>query len=149
MGRDASDGDRIEVRGLRVDGVHGVLEEERVHAQPFEVDLDLYLDTDPAASADELAATADYAAAVDAAVSVLLGPPRLLLESLAAAVAARVLEDRRVEEVTVAIRKLRPPLPHDVASTGVRIHRRRAGGFGRGDAGPGATGSGRVGPGNR
>ena len=47
----AVDGDRIEVRGLRVDGVHGVLEQERMHAQPFEVDLDLYLDTVPAARA--------------------------------------------------------------------------------------------------
>jgi hypothetical protein len=36
-----------------------------------------------------------------------------------------VLEDPRVEEVTVAVRKLRPPLAHAVASTGVRIHRRR------------------------
>jgi len=136
MGRGASDGDRIELRGLRVDGVHGVLEEERLHAQPFEVDLDLFLDTEPAASADDLAATADYAAATDAVVAVVTGPPRRLLESLAAAIADRVLADRRVESVTVVIRKLRPPLAHEVASTGVRIHRRRVGGAGPGRGAP-------------
>ena len=46
----APDGDRIEVRGLRLDGVHGVLEDERRAPQPFEVDLDLYLDTTTAAA---------------------------------------------------------------------------------------------------
>jgi len=120
-------GDRIEVRGLRVDGVHGVGAEERLGSQPFEIDLDLYLDVAPAASTDDLADTADYAAAADAVVAVVTGPPHRLLESLAGAIADSVLADRRVESVTVAIRKLRPPVPHQVASTGVRIHRRRPG----------------------
>ncbi len=117
--------DRIEVRGLRVDGVHGVLEEEQLRPQPFEVDLDLYLDTGPAAASDDLAATADYGAAVDAAVAVITGAPRQLLESLAGAIAAGVLADRRVVAVTVVVRKLRPPLESPVASTAVRVHRRR------------------------
>jgi dihydroneopterin aldolase len=118
-------GDRIEVRGVRVEGVHGVLEEERARPQPFEVDLDLYLDTAEAAATDDLATTADYAAAVDAVVAVVTGPPHRLVESLAGAIAAAVLDDPHVVEVTVAVRKLRPPVPHEVTSTGVRIHRRR------------------------
>jgi 7,8-dihydroneopterin aldolase/epimerase/oxygenase len=117
-------GDRVEVRGLRVDGVHGVLEEERAGPQPFEVDLDLYLDTGEAAATDDLTTTADYAGAVDAAVAVVTGRPHRLLESLAGAIADVVLEDPRVVEVTVAIRKLRPPVPHQLTSAGVRIHRR-------------------------
>jgi dihydroneopterin aldolase len=117
--------DRIEVRGLRVDGVHGVLDEEQVRSQPFEVDLDLYLDTGPGAASDDLATTADYGAAVDAAVTVITGPPRRLLESLAAAIADRVLEDTHIDAVTVVIRKLRPPLAPEVTSTGVRLHRSR------------------------
>ena len=32
--------DRIELRGLRVLGVHGALPDEQVRAQPFEIDLD-------------------------------------------------------------------------------------------------------------
>jgi dihydroneopterin aldolase len=118
--------DRIEVRGLRVEGVHGVLEEERALPQPFEVDLDLYLDTAEAAATDDLATTADYAAAVDAVVAVLTGPPHRLVESLAGAIAAAVLADPKVAEVTVSVRKLRPPVAYEVTSTGVRIHRRRA-----------------------
>jgi len=113
------------VRGLRLDAVHGVLPEERRTPQPFEVDLDLVLDTTAAARGDDLALSADYAAATEAAAGVLRGPPRRLLETLAADVAAAVLEDGRVDAVTVVVRKLRPPLGHPVGSTAVRIHRAR------------------------
>ncbi len=117
--------DRIEVRGLRAEGVHGVLPEEQTRPQPFEVDLDLYLDLAPAVSSDDLGDSADYAAAVDAALAVIAGPPRRLLETLAAAIATRVLEDPAVDQVTVTVRKLRPPVTAPVDSTGVRLHRRR------------------------
>ena len=36
--------DRIQLRGLRAMGTHGVLPEEQQRAQPFEVDLDLEVD---------------------------------------------------------------------------------------------------------
>jgi len=130
-------GDRIEVRGLRLDGVHGVLAQERAAPQPFEIDLDLFLDTSPAAATDDLGTTADYAAAADAAAAVMAGPPHDLLESLAAAIAGAVLGDPRVEGVTVVVRKLRPPLAYAVASTGVRVHRRRAADPGEGGPGEG------------
>jgi len=119
--------DRIEVRGLRLDAVHGVLEVERSTPQPFEVDLDIYLDTSTAASSDDLADTADYAAAVESAAAVMGGPPHRLVESLAGAIATAVLGDGRIGAVTVTVRKLRPPVSHAVASTGVRVYRTRPG----------------------
>ncbi|HUC36612.1 MAG TPA: dihydroneopterin aldolase [Acidimicrobiales bacterium] len=118
--------DRIELRGLRVLGTHGVHQAERSAPQPFEVDLDIHLDTSAAAASDDLADTADYAAAVDMVAAVMAGPPRRLLESLAGAIAARILGDPRVSEVTVGVRKLRPPVPHDLGSAGVRVTRSRS-----------------------
>lgn len=120
------EGDRIEIRGLRLEAVHGVDDEERRAPQPLEVDLDLHLSLSEAAAHDELSRTADYAAAVEAALSVVGGAPRHLLETLAADVAEAVLADRRVAAVTVAVRKLRPPVPHQLGSAGVRITRRRS-----------------------
>jgi len=117
--------DRIELRDLRVTAVHGLLDEERHRPQPFSVDVDLDLDTAAAAGSDALADTVDYGAAVAAAVAVLTGAPHQLLESLAAAVAAALLADPRVDQVTVTLRKLRPPVPYDLASAGVRVTRRR------------------------
>ena len=115
----------IEIRGLRLDAVHGVLEQERRAPQPFEVDLDLFFDAAAAAASDDLADTVDYARALDAAAAVLSGPPQRLLESLAGAIADAVLVDDRVVMATVAVRKLRPPVPYAVGSAGVRLHRPR------------------------
>lgn len=119
-------GDRIEIRDLRLLGVHGVLPEERLRAQPFSVDLDLWLDTAPAARSDDLADTVDYGAVVEAVAGVVTGPSLRLLEALAGAVAASVLDhDPRIAAVAATVTKTRPPLPFDVGSVGVRAVRRR------------------------
>jgi dihydroneopterin aldolase len=118
--------DRIELRGLRVLGVHGVLPEERVKAQPFELDLDLEVDLAAAGGSDALADTVDYAGVVDRAGAVIAGPAKYrLLEALAEAIAATAMEDDRVVSVTVGLRKLEPPLAADIATVGVRITRGR------------------------
>jgi dihydroneopterin aldolase len=118
-------GDRIEIRGLRLLGVHGLLPEERSRAQPFDVDLDLEIDLAGAARSDDLADTADYAAAIQRVADVMGGAPHNLLESLAGAMADALLEDGRIRSATVAVRKLRPPVAYQVTSTGVRLTRAR------------------------
>jgi dihydroneopterin aldolase len=120
-------GDCIQLRGVRAFGVHGVLAEEKDKAQPFEMDLDLSVDLAPAARSDVLADTVDYGSVADAAVAVVRGARSFdLLEALAAAVAAAVLScDIRIAAVTVALRKLEPPLTVDIACVGVLITRSR------------------------
>lgn len=116
----------IELRGLRALGYHGALPGEQDHAQPFEIDLDVEADLSQAAATDDLAATPDYGALVAAAARVVTDERWNLLERLAARVADEVLScDRRVTGVTVTVRKLRPPVPVDLDSAGVRLTRRR------------------------
>jgi 7,8-dihydroneopterin aldolase/epimerase/oxygenase len=118
--------DRIEVRDLRVTGVHGVLPEERERAQPFAVDLVAWVDLEPAQHSDELADTVDYGALAQAASDVVGGRSYRLLEALAGRLASALLiVDPRIEAVEVTVRKLHPPLPLDVGSTGVRVRRSR------------------------
>lgn len=118
--------DAIEVRDLRVLGVHGVLEEERSRPQPFGLDLDLTLDMAPAGRSDQLAHTVDYGALVEVAAGVVETRSFALLEALAEAVAAELLAlDGRITTVAVTVRKLRPPLPRVVGSVGVRLERVR------------------------
>jgi 7,8-dihydroneopterin aldolase/epimerase/oxygenase len=117
-------GDRIQLRGLRAVGTHGVLPEEQARAQPFELDLDLAVDLSVASGSDRLADTVDYGAVAELAAGVVAGPSFELLEALAAAVAqATLVSDLRITEVTVHLRKLRPPLPVDLGTVGVRITR--------------------------
>jgi 7,8-dihydroneopterin aldolase/epimerase/oxygenase len=118
--------DRIELRGLRVLARCGVLPFEREQAQPIEVDLDLLCDLQPAGASDDLADTVDYGA-VCAAVERAAGAEAVaLLERLADRLAAAVLAvDPRVEAVELAVRKLRPPVPQQLATAGVHCVRRR------------------------
>jgi dihydroneopterin aldolase len=119
--------DSIEIRGLRVLGAHGVLEEEVARRQPFEIDLDIETSLAAAGASDDLAKTVDYGPIVDAVRDVVEGSHFLLLESLAQAIADAVLSDPRIDAVTVGARKLRPPVPADVSTVGVRVTRRRDG----------------------
>ena len=116
-------GDRIELRGLRVLGICGALAEERTRPQPLEIDLDVEVDLADAGASDALADTVDYGALARAAVRVASEERFTLLERLASRIAEEVGADRRVTSVTVAVRKLRPPVPVDLDTAGVRISR--------------------------
>ncbi len=117
--------DRIELRGLRLLGVHGAMADEQVRAQPFEVDLDVEADFTAAAESDDVADTVDYGALVEAMARVVGSERYALLEALAERMAAVVLADDRVRSVSVAVRKLRPPVAADLGTAGVRITRTR------------------------
>jgi dihydroneopterin aldolase len=119
--------DRIELRGLRMTGRVGVLPAERAADQPLEIDLDLVVDLAAAGASDALADTVDYGAVCDAVVAAVRAGHVDLLERLASRIADTVLAvDPAIAAVDVAVRKLRPPVPHDLATSGVHIVRERA-----------------------
>ena len=118
--------DRIELRGMRFSGRHGVLAFEAERDQPFEVDVVLEMDLAPAAATDDLARTVDYGQVFAIARDVVEGPHVALVETLAERIAAIVLaEHPEVEAVTVRVRKLEAPLPGQLAWAGVEIRRTR------------------------
>ena len=117
--------DLIELRGLRASGICGALPEEQVRAQPLEVDLDVHADLAAAGRTDDLDDTVDYGSLADAVERVITTERFVLLERLAERLAEVVLADERVSGVTVAVRKLRPPVPQQLATSGVRITRHR------------------------
>lgn len=118
--------DRIELLGLRLLGTHGALAFEKLSPQPFELDIWLESDFAKPASSDDLVDAVDYSEIVAGARLVVEDEHYALLESLAEAVAQKILVDQRIEAVTVRLTKLRPPVPADLQSAGVTITRRRA-----------------------
>lgn len=117
--------DRIELRGLRALGTHGVLPEEKERAQPFEVDLDVELDLRPAGVSDRLEETVDYGALAEAVTAVIVNESHALIEKLAERIAEIVLADPKVSTVSVTVRKLRPPVPVSLDTAAVSISRER------------------------
>lgn len=118
--------DRIELRGLRVHGRHGVFAEERRDGQDFVVDVVASLDLRAAAASDDLADTLDYGALAGRVAAIVGGAPCDLIETVAGRVADDVLSDGRVLVVEVTVHKPRAPIPLDFADVAVVVHRRRA-----------------------
>jgi FolB domain-containing protein len=117
--------DLIELRGLRVMALCGVLPEEQVRKQPFELDVSIETDLRAAGVSDDLADTIDYGALVEGIGEIADGARFALLERFAHDVAELALGHPEATAVTVTIRKLRPPVARDLASSGVSIRRLR------------------------
>ena len=116
----------ILIAGLRELGVHGVLPEEQTRAQPFEVDVELVLDLQPAGVDDDLAKTIDYGAVFDAVRQIVESTSFRLLEALAEAISHELLADFAVNEVGVRVRKPRVQLSGPLDYAGVEIWRQRS-----------------------
>lgn len=118
----------VELRGLRVTALVGILPEEQQRPQPIELDIDVHVDMTAAAASDDLADAVDYGAVCDAALAAVAAGHVGLLERLAHLVAEAVLAvDARIALAEVVVRKLRPPVPHELATSGVRARVGRAG----------------------
>ncbi|AWH93702.1 dihydroneopterin aldolase [Dietzia lutea] len=121
--------DRIELRGLRVRGTHGVFDHEKRDGQDFLVDLVLWTDFTAAAASDDLADTVDYGALALFARDVVAGPSCDLIETVASRIADGIMEmapDAHAVEVT--LHKPQAPIPAEFADVAVVARRSRGGG---------------------
>ena len=126
--------DRIELRGLRIRGHHGVFDHERRDGQDFVVDITVWVDLAAAAASDDLADTLDYGALAQRAADIVAGPPRKLIETVAAEIADGVMADERIHAVEVVVHKPSAPIPLTFADVAVMTRRSRRGGRGAGGA---------------
>jgi len=117
--------DKILIGGLQFFGHHGVSEEERRLGGHFQVDLEIYYDLSRAAHSDDLSHTIDYGEVCRLLQSVGRESQHHLLESLAEAMAAAVLEDFPAQGLLIRLQKLNPPLDSHLGFVGVEIKRGR------------------------
>jgi len=75
--------DRIVLANMVFHGRHGVGPAERSNPQPFEIDVEMHLDTRPAGLTDDLSKTVDYRDIFEICRSIVEGPSRQLIETLA------------------------------------------------------------------
>jgi 7,8-dihydroneopterin aldolase/epimerase/oxygenase len=118
--------DRISLTGLRAFGHHGAFEHERQYGQDFVVDAVLWVDTQPAAAADDLSLTVDYARVAAALAAIISGEPVSLIETLAARLADACLSaSPAVREVEITVHKPQAPLQQPFGDVSVTIRRSR------------------------
>ena len=119
--------DRIVLDGMVFQGTHGVQDHEQVNSQPFEVDVELLLNLQPAGMDDDLGKTVDYSKVFDTCRQIVESTRFRLIEALAEAIAHEILSDSPVNEVTVRVRKPLVQLGGTLRSAGVEIRRRPSG----------------------
>ncbi|MFI5932472.1 dihydroneopterin aldolase [Actinoplanes sp. NPDC051494] len=117
--------DRIQLRGLKVRGHHGVFDFERRDGQDFVIDVELELDLSPAAASDQVGDTVHYGELAGQLAGVVAGEPVNLIETLADRLARVCLADPRVAAATVTVHKPQAPIPHEFSDVAVTIRRVR------------------------
>jgi dihydroneopterin aldolase len=118
--------DRIVLAGMTFQARHGVNDWEKVEAQRFDVDVVLLLAVPPAGFDDVLAKTIDYRAVYATTRQIVESTTFNLIEALAEAIAHEILlEQARVDEVVVRVRKPDVRLDGPLAYSGVEIRRVR------------------------
>ena len=115
----------IALQRIEFDGCHGATAVERRSFRKFEVDVEMEVDAAVAERSDILADTVDYSRVAEAIVTIGVGEPHHLLESLARRMLDAV-RDRfpRVRRMQIELRKLNPPTcPGHPAYAAVRLVR--------------------------
>ena len=113
----------IELRGLRAAGTRGALPEEQERPQPFEVDLDLEVDLSRRPARPTTWPTPSTTAPWPTPSSRSSRPSGSRCSNALAGTGGRrrAGRRRRIDAVTVAVRKLRPPVPQQLDDVG-RAH---------------------------
>jgi dihydroneopterin aldolase len=127
MSADPTSDDRIELRGMRFLGRHGVTLEERMEPQPFEVDVVMWSSLEAAVRSDDLADTVDYSAVFSLVADIVQGSSFRLIEAIAGAIVEAILESQpQVESIEVRVRKPQAPLPGEFKAVEAVLRRDRA-----------------------
>ncbi|NQV51537.1 MAG: dihydroneopterin aldolase [Flavobacteriales bacterium] len=105
---------------------HGCHAEERRTGGPFSVDVCVYGDFSPATLSDDIQDAVDYVGLMDL-VTEIMAIPKNLIETVAADLAGAILERfQTVRKVDITIRKMKPPVKHDVDFVSCRTSLERA-----------------------
>ena len=116
---------RIELRGLRAFGPHGVSAAEREVGRLIVLDIVLTLDECAAVAGDDLAGTIDYGAVARVASEVVTGTSCRTLERLCGLVADRLVQVFEPDGVEVRAAKTEPPIPEPIGEVAVTLRRSR------------------------
>jgi dihydroneopterin aldolase len=106
-------------------GRHGVNPEEHTLGQRFEVDVELRVDTRPAALQDDLRLTINYAQVYKAVKRIVEEERFALIETLAETIAICVGQHFTPESVRVCVRKPHAPIKGILDYVAVDIERTR------------------------
>ena len=99
----------IIVSGIGFEGRHGATAPERQTTRRFEVDVEIEAASEMAETTDKLSDTIDFRDISEAVVSIGIGEPHHLLESLARRMVEALLVKAPGTRIRLELRKISPP----------------------------------------
>ena len=115
--------DKVFIQGLEVETIIGVYASEKLAPRPLILDLQLGVDTKPAAASDRVRDALDYQAVKDFVTKFVQTERVDLLETLAERLARKLFEEFPLDSVHLRITK--PGAVTGVKAVGVVIERQR------------------------
>jgi dihydroneopterin aldolase len=95
----------VRLHDLVVQGRHGVFEPEKQDLQPFAITLELHYDSTVAQHSDKIEDALDYGAVRQTVIDIVQSTSFNLIERLAQEIVDQLLQDARIEQLTISIEK--------------------------------------------
>ena len=116
---------KIIIEEMEFYAFHGHYEEEQIVGNRFLVDLEIECDLEPAAKSDQLEDAVNYQQAYQLIKKEMRRKKSNLLEDIAKRILdALFTEMQGIEEATVSMRKMHPPMGGPIRSVGVTMSRK-------------------------
>ncbi|SUZ85068.1 uncharacterized protein METZ01_LOCUS37922 [marine metagenome] len=116
--------DSIRIKNLKIPARHGVYEFEKEKEGTFELDIELYLPLLKAGESDRLEDTINYEDIISVVTKAFTDKQYALVEAAAQSVCDRLLNDFKIDKITVRVRKPHAPIDADFETVEVQLNRK-------------------------
>ena len=116
--------DRIRIKNLKIPARHGVYEFEKEKDGTFELDIELYLPLLKAGKSDRLEDTINYEDIISTVTKAFTEKQYALVEAAAQSVCDRLLNDFKIDKITIRVRKPHAPIDADFETVEVQLNRK-------------------------
>ena len=116
--------DSIRIKNLKIPARHGVYEFEKEKEGTFELDIELYLPLFKAGESDRLEDTINYEDIISVVIKAFTDKQYALVEAAAQSVCDRLLNDFKIDKITIRVRKPHAPIDADFETVEVQLNRK-------------------------
>ena len=116
--------DSIRIKNLKIPARHGVYEFEKEKDGTFELDIELYLPLLKAGKSDKLEDTINYEDIISTVTKAFTEKQYALVEAAAQSVCDRLLNDFKIDKITIRVRKPHAPIDADFETVEVQLNRK-------------------------
>jgi len=117
--------DSIRINNLKIPARHGVFEFEKEKDGIFEIDIELFLPLNKPGKSDNLEDTINYQDIITIATEAFTYKQYSLVEAAAESVCERLLNELKIDNIIIRVRKPHAPIKADFDSVEIELNRKK------------------------